>query len=354
MLSFGEFNLMMESYRDAKTKWITQGSNPETINKAINTFKQMKKDNIPIDKDKADIGYWMKKTFDAFAEFVADINSRQVKKKEATSKASDVFRVFENDFALVVVPKTHEASQKYGANTQWCITGYSDYYWKEYINKDGFTPYYIIFKDKANIDTFDDKLDKVAVMVDCEGSISNIYNSNDDEISRDHFTQTVEEVDEDEDSDTYGDTYETEGDSMNIEDVFDLYLIPYEDFDSKVYEVYEGTGLELEQIDDFFPIDETVSGYAELMNYYEDENIPEDQRISNEELEEFIRHRYLLDCVGNGKREIDPDYINLLGDQVCRGIHYPEAEYIKRFVQNVNDYIDEIQEEEETTYELAA
>lgn len=349
MLSFSQFSLLMESFKDAKTKWVNQGVTPETVDKIINLFKQLKDQNIIIDKDKKDIGFWMGKSFNDFSEFIQNVNNARMKKKTESDKAGDIVRVFENEWVLVVVPLTFEASQKYGAHTQWCITGYSDYYWKEYINTNGLTPYYIIFKTAADINKYSYNLDKVAVMVDEDENIRNIYDDSDHEITNDHFRPTEEDEDED------GNMVEVDGESMNITDIFDIYNIPWQNFNSKIIEVESDDGLSLEHIDDFFPIDETnVDGYTDLMNYYDESQFPEDQRIHVNDLEDFIKDRFNQDCVEGGRREISPDFIHLLSNQIHRSILYPESLHIKQFIQNVNEFIENIEVEYTTIYELAA
>ena len=60
-------------------------------------------------------------------------------------------KIYEDDNILVVSPKTHQSSCKYGAGTRWCTTTPSDTHFKSYTSGNQ-ALYYIIFKniDKSN------------------------------------------------------------------------------------------------------------------------------------------------------------------------------------------------------------
>lgn len=89
--------------------------------------------------------------------------------------------MFENDDWIVMIPRTQEASCKYGAGTKWCIAAKNDddNQYIDYIDK-GATIYYIISKKLTIKNIFY----KMAVVVHLYDDID-CFDSKDDEISFD-------------------------------------------------------------------------------------------------------------------------------------------------------------------------
>lgn len=56
MLSFKKFILLIESFKHAKSKWLSQ-SDIDSVDKAIEEFKYLKTRGVIPDEQK-DIGYW--------------------------------------------------------------------------------------------------------------------------------------------------------------------------------------------------------------------------------------------------------------------------------------------------------
>lgn len=335
MISFISYILLLESFKDAERIWISQGNAKDEITKLISIFKELKTKN-QISGDEKDIGYWMKHSFDEFKDFIASIDEEY--KEKSTNKATekDVIKFFENEFALVVVPKTHEACQKYGASTQWCITGHSDYYWKQYMFQEGLTPYIVIFKDKANIHRFDSNLDKIAFMVPYgdTGYFQSIYDGQDNEI---RLSTGYEERDEDD--------KQIENSLTSLEEILDKYKIPYEDFTSYMEEDYEGG--------DRFYYDDTMmkkflkssKAIADLNEFYEETNVPVEERIDDFTFEEYFTQKSFVDNMEQNDftNFTHSDELRSFQDYINRTIKYPETKYIQ-------DVIDEFEKDVEHEY----
>lgn len=108
---------------------------------AINLF-----DKYQSQLEKKDINQY--KSLGELATATHDFAIRDWRKK----MESKVDKIFENDRYLVVVPKTHEASCKYGANTKWCTTSVSDTHFKQYTSGRQRLYYIIDKKNSTNQD----------------------------------------------------------------------------------------------------------------------------------------------------------------------------------------------------------
>jgi hypothetical protein len=87
------------------------------------------------------------------------------KKKQEKELENQVDKIYEDDKFLVVKPKSHAASCKYGSNTRWCTTAQSDTHFKQYTSGNQVL-YYII--NKAN--STNKNYSKVAIHFDNSGS----------------------------------------------------------------------------------------------------------------------------------------------------------------------------------------
>lgn len=148
MISFLSYLLLLESpFDDAKKKWKLDGATENVIDSYIRRFRILK-DSNQISGQEKDISYWIPKGLTEFAKFVDDTNHQIEHKQLLKSKEKDAIKVFENKEVAVYNIQSYEASCKYGAGTQWCITSSSnDSHWNDYYNKKHLTFYFIIAKD---------------------------------------------------------------------------------------------------------------------------------------------------------------------------------------------------------------
>jgi len=68
--------------------------------------------------------------YDSLKELEDATNEAKLKLSRKEQKETGVDKVFEDEDFLILMPKTHKASCRYGSNTRWCVTmrGYSGYY----------------------------------------------------------------------------------------------------------------------------------------------------------------------------------------------------------------------------------
>ena len=130
-----------------------------------------------------DLYYWIKnKTPEELEQAV--INAEKSKsntqlKKDISTDGAELIQ--ETDHWKVYHITTYEASQKYGRDTKWCITGINDYgdkYWKEYTDE-GMKFYFLITKGEYDPRGLDSKF-AVAVLRKGKETRCEIYNQQDD------------------------------------------------------------------------------------------------------------------------------------------------------------------------------
>jgi len=162
VISFKEYNLLIESFKDAKRIWMTDDTHnfgEQSIDITISRFKQLK-DKNQISGQEKDISFWIPKGFEKFREFVkAAHDGDKIRQKEIIN-SNDAKKIFQNGNFSVYHIKSHAASCKYGAGTKWCITEKSSTHWDGYVAK-GIKFYFIIEKNGDPIDVYH----KVAVAV---------------------------------------------------------------------------------------------------------------------------------------------------------------------------------------------
>jgi hypothetical protein len=97
-----------------------------------------------------DLYYWIKnKTPEDLAQFITGIEGSKSKtqiKKDIADQGAEL--VCDTEHWKVYHITTFEASQKYGRDSQWCITGvnnYGDQYWRDYTSR-GVKFYFAIAK----------------------------------------------------------------------------------------------------------------------------------------------------------------------------------------------------------------
>ena len=124
-----------------------------------------------------DLYYWLKKNLSEFEQFISDTENTKSKTQQKKSVGDGAKLVGENEYWKVYHITTFEASQKYGRDSKWCITGvdgYGDKYWNSYTNK-GIQFYFYITKGDYNPRGEDSKF---AIAVYPDGDYE-IYNQQD-------------------------------------------------------------------------------------------------------------------------------------------------------------------------------
>lgn len=346
--SFKQF-LILESFKDAQKKFIeelvsysSRGEErrqeySDRVNSVIDEFKLLK-DRNQIKDERKDIGYWLSKDFDSFESFVKssleEYQNQKKVKQEQEVLSKDVYKIFENENALVVVPRTHEASRKYGSNTKWCLTYHQDSYWNDYVLSQGLTPYYVIFKPKSEITEYDENLEKLAIMIDTEDDVNSIWDAEDARIAeRGRSYRTYQQGDYD------------NSEPMSVFDLLDMYEIPYDEFDSKVTEIgpdrYEPT---LADIEEFFddinktPYDsqnkpntkysEIEEAFNDLNEYYEENSVDVDDRLTPQDFVIFFDNNKTLIYDYESYR-FDYECTEKLSDSIYRTFSYEEQKFIQ-------------------------
>jgi len=119
--------------------------------------------------------------------------------KQAEKQAEkQVEKIYEDDKFLVIKPKTHQASCKYGANTKWCTTSQSDDHFKRYTSGSQ-ALYYVINKTNSTNKNYS----KVAIHYDGMGN-PRYWDSQDDgmnerevEVFKYAFPQMIDVIEND-------------------------------------------------------------------------------------------------------------------------------------------------------------
>jgi hypothetical protein len=130
-----------------------------------------------------DLYYWIKnKTTDEFAQFISDVeNTRADKKREIDKAEAGAKLVKETAHWKIYHITNFEASQKYGRDSTWCITGvnsYGDRYWKQY-TEHGISFYFLITKGKYDPRGYDSKF----ALAIYPNNMAEAYNQQDDRVS---------------------------------------------------------------------------------------------------------------------------------------------------------------------------
>ena len=134
-----------------------------------------------------DLYYWIKNhTPEQLLKAIEDVEntkSNRQKSKEIADQGAEL--ICETDHWKVYHITTFEASQKYGRDSKWCITGvdnYGDKYWKQYTEQ-GVKFYFLVTKGEYDPRGRESKF-AVAVFKDgnCE-----IYDQRDDRVSGDEI-----------------------------------------------------------------------------------------------------------------------------------------------------------------------
>jgi len=130
-------------------------SNPDNLESLIQSYHNLHGKNQVKTRDINSF-----KSFEQFKSEVEESDKKYLQKtiKKSKSKKADI--VFENPKWLVVIPRTEEASCKWGAYTKWCTTGKENNLFSSYKQRE-ITLYYIISSERQD----DDPHSKIAVAV---------------------------------------------------------------------------------------------------------------------------------------------------------------------------------------------
>jgi len=123
-MKYSEFNILEESFKDAKRIFLKDTTNKKEVTYYIELFKELSSRNI-ISGDYKDIGYWVKQGWLPFKEFVDNNSSKFTKtdiKKRRAIRSRDQIVVEDSDNRTVVIPLTMNAACKWGKHTDWCIS----------------------------------------------------------------------------------------------------------------------------------------------------------------------------------------------------------------------------------------
>lgn len=144
---FKLYETMWSTLTEAKadTQNLIDFAGEELANRFLNIKNKLK-------APENDLYYWIKnKTPDELEQTVIDCENSKSKtqvNKELSDKGAELIQ--ETPHWKVYHITTYEASQKYGRDTKWCITGIDgvgDKYWKQYTEA-GIKFYFLISKDK--------------------------------------------------------------------------------------------------------------------------------------------------------------------------------------------------------------
>jgi len=135
--------------KKAVDKFVKLGEDEQEVSNIVNTFNDL----INSKKIKA-VDIFSIKSFDELKNIVGNASKTKSRsEKQKILRDNETEFIFENGLVLVVSPKTHKASCKYGSQTKWCTTYHDSKYWDEYYQK-GIKMYYVIPKDGSDKTAF--------------------------------------------------------------------------------------------------------------------------------------------------------------------------------------------------------
>ena len=349
MISFRSYNALLESFKDAKKNWVYAGASAEEVDSVIKKFQELKDKNRIKDSLERDIGQWMKHPFETFKSFVQGKEKDSEQQTNYRGLDSEVFKIWDNEFSYCIVPKTYRASNKLGSSN-WCIV-YGQSYWKEYVEERGLTPYYIIFKEKADIiDAINDNgydISAIAVIIDRYDELNSVWDNDDNQMRLDK----VFEWDDGE-----------EGYAETLVEVLERYGIDLDDYRTFKSRVHEEDPVPQEidkwELEPYFEAKDHygeigsheyesryLNAYAELARYYEENQT--EYPIDSETLEDYLK------SISIGYTECQHLDISKLGDLIHRTPDLEEIKIIKDIYEDFVEFCEDIyREDEEYTYTL--
>lgn len=104
---------------------------------------------------------WQYKTLGELRAAIENSRAKKQRKEELKVSSSEFDKVYEDDSALVIHPKTKHAAQKYGMGTRWCISATKSHNYFDEYDERGAKHYFIIRKNPEG-----DEWDKASVTMD--------------------------------------------------------------------------------------------------------------------------------------------------------------------------------------------
>jgi hypothetical protein len=240
----------LQDFNHKYTDFVLKGVHPDHIEGdteiGINLIQSF--DKYQSELEKKDINQYK-----SFEELDNALTPLYQKKKEKELE-KQVEKIYEDDKFLVVKPKTHEASCKYGSNTKWCTTAQSPDHFQRYTSgSQGL--YYIINKANSNNKTYS----KVAIHFDNSGD-SRYWDSKDSPMSQKEieifnyaFPEIVEKIEKD------YETIRVSAEQKILNEVFNVWAITKRS-DKNLY----GSDSELTvSVEGFQTINDLGQGHAE-------------------------------------------------------------------------------------------
>lgn len=157
ILNIADLQDFNHKYTDFVLKHVNPGYVDGDVEIGVDLIKSF--DKYQSQLEKKDINQYS--GFEELDNVLVPIQQKQ-KEKELEKQ---VDKIYEDDTFLVVKPKTHQASCKYGSNTKWCTTAQSDTHFKQY-TRDNQGLYYIINKKNSTNQNYS----KIAIHFDNSGS----------------------------------------------------------------------------------------------------------------------------------------------------------------------------------------
>lgn len=136
-------HILNESFKDAQ-RVFAQQADPQEVNSVLTDFKTLAQQG-KIQGDDRDITKWMKRPFDQLKSTVNIAKQTPSNKEAKKSAGQDALKLPDVAGWKVIIPKSKEASCKYGAGTQWCVAATKTRnYFNDYFNDSNVTLIYFI------------------------------------------------------------------------------------------------------------------------------------------------------------------------------------------------------------------
>lgn len=167
--------LMNESFRDAKDKFIEQSGNELEVKEYLETFKVLSRKSIIKGQDK-DIGKWIKTGWIEFKEFIDSVKDKTSSRQQKHEIKKDAIKLIDNDVMTVIIPLTEQSSCYYGKQTKWCTAASEsdNAFYMYFLNNK--TLFYVLIGDR-----------KLAASVDMNNVHINYYDASDNAMRQKDF-----------------------------------------------------------------------------------------------------------------------------------------------------------------------
>lgn len=111
--------LINESFRDARMKFIDQSGDEAIVKNYLETFKSLSRKGIIGGQDK-DIGTWIKAGWVEFTTFIDSVKNKTSLRQQKHEIKKEVIKIIDNEMMTVVIPLSEASSCYYGRQTKWC------------------------------------------------------------------------------------------------------------------------------------------------------------------------------------------------------------------------------------------